>query len=85
MIGVPKSGDTVPVDVIDLFARGLRIVGTNQGNANPRTFIPHLIALYRARRLPIDKLVTKFPFAEINEAAAASLNGTAIKAVLHMA
>ena len=84
VVGVPKPGDTVPVDVVDLVARGLRIVGTNQGDANPRTFIPHLVALYRAGRLPIDKLVTNFPFAEINEAAAASLNGSAIKAVLHM-
>ncbi len=85
VVGVPKLGDTVPVDVIDLVSRGLRIVGTNQGDANPRTFIPHLVALYRAGRLPIDRLVTSFAFAEINEAARASLDGTAIKPVLHMA
>ena len=84
VVGVPKPGDTVPVDVIDLVSRGLRIVGTNQGDANPRSFIPHLIALYRAGRLPIDRLVTDFAFADINQAAQASLDGTAIKPVLHM-
>ena len=85
VLGVPKMGVTLPVDVVDLVARGLRIVGSNQGDASPRTFIPHLVALYRAGRLPIDKLVTNFTFAEINEAAEASQNGTAIKPVLHMA
>ena len=65
-------------------ARGLRIVGTNQGDAVPRVFIPQLVALYRSGRLPIEKIVTNFAFDEINEAAAASLSGRAIKPVLHM-
>ena len=84
VIGVPNFGDTVAVDVVDLVARGLRIVGTNQGDAIPRVFIPQLIALYRAGRLPIDKLVTDYAFDQINEAAEASLSGKAIKPVLHM-
>jgi aryl-alcohol dehydrogenase len=85
VIGVPNFGETVAVDVINLVAKGLRIVGTNQGDAVPRVFIPQLIALYRNGRLPIDKLVTSFPFEKINDAAEASLNGRAIKPVLHMA
>ena len=85
VIGVPNFGETVAIDVVNMVARGLRVVGTNQGDAIPRVFIPQLIDLYRAGRLPIDKLVTSFPFEQINEAAAASLSGTAIKPVLHMA
>ncbi len=84
VIGVPRAGETVAVDVVNLVARGLRIVGTNQGDAVPRTFIPQLIELYRRGRLPIEKITTCFPFAEINQAAAASLNGSVIKPVLLM-
>lgn len=84
VIGVPRAGETVDVDVVNLVARGLRIVGTNQGDAVPRTFIPQLIELYRRGRLPVDKITTCFPFAEINQAAAASLNGSVIKPVLLM-
>lgn len=84
VVGVPNFGDTVAVDVVNLVARGLRIVGTNQGDAIPRVFIPHLVSLYRSGRLPIDKLVTDFAFEDINEAAEASLSGRAIKPVLHM-
>ena len=84
VIGVPRAGETVAVDVVNLVARGLRIVGTNQGDAVPRTFIPQLIELYRRGRLPVDKITTCFPFAEINQAAAASLNGSVIKPVLLM-
>ena len=84
VIGVPRAGETVAVDVVNLVGRGLRLVGTNQGDAVPRTFIPQLIELYKQGRLPVEKIVTCFDFAEINQAAEASLNGSAIKPVLLM-
>ncbi len=84
VVGVPRAGETASFDVVNLVARGLRIVGTNQGDAVPRTFIPHLIELYRRGRLPIEKIVTCFRFADINQAAEASLNGSVIKPVLLM-
>ena len=84
VIGVPRAGETVAVDVVNLVARGLRVVGTNQGDAIPRTFIPQLIELYQQSRLPVEKIVTCFDFTEINQAAEASLNGSVIKPVLLM-
>ncbi len=84
VVGAPPAGEMAKFDVIDLIGRGLRIVGTNQGDANPRVFIPHLVELYRRGRLPVDQLVTDFEFAEINEAAQASMDGTVIKPVLRM-
>ncbi len=77
-------GETVAVDVINMVGRGLLIVGTNQGDAVPRVFIPQLIELYRRGRLPVDRIVTCFPLADINKAAEASLNGSVIKPVLLM-
>lgn len=84
VIGAPRLGDTVAVDVVDIIARGLRLVGINQGDLNPRVFVRQLIELYRRGRLPIDKLITNFDFADINKAAEEALNGNAIKPVLHM-
>lgn len=84
VVGVPGHGEPGQFDVVDLVARGLRIVGTNQGDANPRVAIPQLIELYRAGRLPIEQLVSTFDFEDINRAAAASLNGSVIKPVLLM-
>ena len=82
VVGVPHHGERGGFDVIDLVARGLRIVGTNQGDANPRTAIPRLIDLYRRGRLPVERLVTSYALEEINEARAASLDGRVIKPVM---
>ena len=84
VIGVPAAGGEGSFDVIDLVARGLHIVGTNQGDANPRVAIPRLVELYRQGRLPIERIISEFEFEAINDAAAASLDGSVIKPVLLM-
>ena len=85
VIGVPAMGERASFDVVDVVARGLKIVGTNQGDANPRTAIPRLVELYRQGRLPVEKLVTTFAFEDINAARDASLDGRVVKPVLTMA
>lgn len=61
---------------------GRRLSGVIEGDADPRTFVPQLIALYRDGRFPFDRLITTFPFGQINEAIAASQRGEVIKPVL---
>ena len=61
---------------------GRRLSGVIEGDADPRTFVPQLIEMYRDGRFPFDRLVTTFPFDQINEAIAASLKGEVIKPVL---
>jgi len=63
---------------------GRTIRGSIQGDARPRTFIPELIARYRAGRLPLDRLITRYPFADINRAVADLESGRAIKPVVCM-
>ena len=84
VIGVPAKGEPGGFNVVDLVARGLRIVGTNQGDANPRSAIPRLIDLYRRGLLLIEQLVSTFPFKAINRASAASQDGSVVKPVLLM-
>lgn len=61
---------------------GRRLSGVIEGDADPRTFVPQLIELYRDGRFPFDRLITTFPFSQVNEAIAASQRGEVIKPVL---
>jgi aryl-alcohol dehydrogenase len=45
-------------------------------------FIPELVDLYKAGKFPLDKLVTTFPFAKINDAIDAQHRGEVLKPVL---
>jgi aryl-alcohol dehydrogenase len=61
---------------------GRRLSGVIEGDADPRKFVPQLIELYRNGRFPFDRLITTFPFNQVNEAIAASKRGDVIKPVL---
>jgi aryl-alcohol dehydrogenase len=82
VIGAPPLGSELAVDVPDLLGRGIRLVGTNQGDSVPRNTIPRLIDLYRAGVLPVDRIVTSYAFDDINRAATDARSGSAVKPVL---
>jgi aryl-alcohol dehydrogenase len=48
---------------------GVAIRGIVQGDSVPDAFIPRLIDSHRDGRCPFDKLVTKYPFEKIHQAA----------------
>jgi aryl-alcohol dehydrogenase len=85
LIGAAPAGTELGVDVAAIMALCKTIVGIMEGDAVPRTFIPQLIEHWRGGRLPLERLVQTFPFAQINDAVAASLSGDVIKPVLTMA
>lgn len=62
--------------------RGRSIRGTIEGDAIPAQFLPMLIDLWRQGRFPMDRLITRFPFAEINRAMHAAEGGGVVKPVL---
>jgi aryl-alcohol dehydrogenase len=82
VVGAPPLGSQLPVDVPNLLGRGIRLVGTNQGDSNPRQFIPRLIELHRNGRLPFDRLIRTYPFDRINDAAQDAAEGRTIKPVM---
>jgi aryl-alcohol dehydrogenase len=63
-----------------LYGRTLR--GIIAGEAEPRQFIPELVALIDAGAFPLAKLVQFFPFDRIDEALAAMRAGAVVKPVL---
>ncbi|UIX31985.1 NAD(P)-dependent alcohol dehydrogenase [Streptomyces sp. GQFP] len=75
-------GTQVPLDIMPLLLKGISVHGVIEGDSDPAEFIPRLIELHRQGRLPVERLVTEFPFADIEAAATAMREGRAVKPVL---
>ena len=80
LVGVPPPGTKVEIDPGRLFGRSL--TGVVQGDSYPPAGIPEIVELWRSGRLPVERIVTRFPLAEIEEAARAMKSGEVIKPIL---
>jgi aryl-alcohol dehydrogenase len=67
-----------------MLAGGKQLRGILGGDAHPSLFIPRLVEFWRQGRFPFDRLLTFYPFAEIDRAFADAHSGKAIKPVLLM-
>lgn len=67
-----------------MLAGGRQLRGILGGDANPQTFLPQLAEYWRQGRLPFDRMLKFYPFAEIERAWADARSGAAIKPVLLM-
>jgi aryl-alcohol dehydrogenase len=81
LIGAAPAGSEVSLDMITLL-NGRTVKGIVEGDSVPDVFIPQLIELYRQGRFPFDRLITLYPFDEINKAVEDSEKGKVIKAVV---
>jgi aryl-alcohol dehydrogenase len=61
---------------------GRTLSGVVEGDADPQSFIPELIAMYRDGKFPFDRLIKTFPLSEVNAAIKASETGEVIKPVV---
>ena len=83
LLGVPADPQAVfSIGLFQVPLLGLTVRGIVEGDADPQTFIPYLVDLFRAGKFPYDKLITTMPLTEINEAISAQLRGDAVKVVL---
>jgi aryl-alcohol dehydrogenase len=80
LVGFGKPGTSIDLDLF----KGKTFMGILEGHSVPKVFIPRLLDLYQAGLFPFDKLITTYPFAEIQRAIADTKTGAAIKAVLTM-
>jgi aryl-alcohol dehydrogenase len=65
-----------------MLAGGKQLRGILGGDAHPGLFLPRLVDYWRQGRFPFDRLLTFYPFAEIDRAFADAHSGKAIKPVL---
>ena len=83
LIGVVAPGTEVVLDM-DKVMNGRTVKGIIEGDAIPDLFIPKLIELYSQGRFPFDRLITFYPFDDINRAVEDMEKGTVIKPVLRL-
>ena len=81
LVGVVAPGTEVTLNM-DLIMNGRTVRGIIEGDAIPDLFIPQLIELYRQGRFPFDRMITFYPFEDINKAVEDMEKGRVIKPVL---
>ncbi|MPT46964.1 MAG: NAD(P)-dependent alcohol dehydrogenase [Sphingobium sp.] len=85
MVGVPRSAEaSISLNILHLLSLGAQICGVTEGNADPKSFLPYLIDLYRAGKFPFDRMIKHYPLDQINQAIADQHDGKCVKAVLNM-
>ena len=83
-VGAPPLGTGFNVDMNLLVGFGITLRGVVEGDSIPSLFIPQMIDYYKRGQLPLDKIITTYPFAKINDAVEAAEGGRVVKAVLMM-
>ncbi|MFC8427853.1 NAD(P)-dependent alcohol dehydrogenase [Streptomyces sp. NPDC057253] len=81
VVGAPPFGSEVALDVNGLLG-GKQVVGLTLGDAETQSFIPALVRLVKEGRLPLHRLISTYPFADIDQAVRDMGAGKAIKPVL---
>jgi aryl-alcohol dehydrogenase len=81
LCGVVAPGTEVSLNM-DLIMNGRTVRGVIEGDAIPDLFIPKLIELYSQGRFPFDRLITFYPFNDINKAVEDMEKGLVIKPIL---
>jgi aryl-alcohol dehydrogenase len=83
LLGSARKGTEVPFEM-PFLQNGRTVRGVIQGDSVPKEFIPLLVDHIMAGRFPVERMITFYPLADINRAAAESSAGKAIKPVLRM-
>lgn len=83
LLGSARAGTEATLEMPFLqFGRVVR--GVIQGESRPQEFIPRLVDYLMQGQMPVDKIMTFYKLAEINQAAQDAAKGTTIKPVLRM-
>ena len=83
LLGSARKGTEVPFEM-PFLQNGRTIRGVIQGDSVPKEFIPLLVDHIMGGRLPVQKMITFYPLADINRAAKEAAAGKTIKPVLRM-
>lgn len=80
---VPLLGAPIEFSPLSIL-KGRTVTGVLEGSSVPQDFIPQLARLYLEGRLPYDRLVSYYDFAELPRALEDAEQGRVIKAVVRM-
>ena len=76
------GAEEFPLDAIDLMQNGKVVRGSVEGDSDPLTMVPRLLAMQQAGTFDVDHLVVPYPFAQINTAISDVGAGKVVKPVL---
>jgi aryl-alcohol dehydrogenase len=82
MLGMSRPGVRIPLDARYLVRHGLSVRGVVEGDSTPRKFIPELIQHFMAGRFPLDRLIERYAFSDINRALHDAATCAVLKPVL---
>lgn len=82
-MGLPHPSRTLTLPALAFAGEGRTLAGSYMGSAAPQRDVPRYIALWRAGRMPVDRLQSgAMPLDRINEAFEALAAGAAVRQVL---
>ncbi len=80
-LAVPRSERPIEVQMFNMLIKGQTLRGITEGDSVPEVYIPQLIDLYMAGQFPIDRLITRYNFNDIDQAIEDQAAGKVVKAV----
>ena len=85
LIGIPRADATVTFPALQIPRTERRILGSIYGSSKPERDFPAILGLYRAGRLPLDRLIShRLPLDGVTEAFDLMHTGTALRVVLDL-
>ncbi|MDP1712862.1 MAG: alcohol dehydrogenase catalytic domain-containing protein [Candidatus Nanopelagicaceae bacterium] len=82
-VGLPPVGDSASVSPLTLVAEGRSIIGSYMGSSVPSRDVPIFVDMWRAGRLPLEKLISaEIELENINEAMDQLADGNAIRQLI---
>ncbi len=82
-VGLPNPAEMLSIPAVSLVGDAKTLMGSYMGAAIPARDVPRYIALWRAGRLPVERLLSgSRPLAEINAALDDLASGAAIRQIL---
>jgi Zn-dependent alcohol dehydrogenase len=82
-VGLPNAAERLDLQALSLVAEGKTLIGSYMGSAVPARDIPRYIALWKAGRLPVERLLTSVhPLRDINTLLDTLASGAAIRQIM---
>ena len=82
-VGLPSPDARFDIPALSLVADGKTLIGSYMGSSIPARDIPRYIALWRAGRLPVERLLTSVgPLETLNNALDKLARGDAIRQIV---
>jgi len=85
LIGIPREDAVLPLPALSIPRSERRVLGSIYGSSKPERDFPLTLDLYRAGRLPLDRLVShRLPLDEVEQGFELMRSGDALRVVLDL-